>query len=135
MANPKLDAWSPDSTVTSFSSGGGNDYLWEMDVKSPSSSVGAGAKPSTNYTKNNSKVKWDASSVSKLEKDYGTGEYSTAPGLTAFDTSPVFVAQNGKLADKAKAKAAAPIAKTPTPTDPSTSAPTPSSRPYIWKYQ
>lgn len=65
--------------------------------------------------------------TSKIEKNLGTVEFSTDPGLRVFDTSPVAIAQSGSIADGAN--------RTRNIENPTTNNSGPSTRPYIWKYQ
>ncbi len=127
----KALSWGPDggNNVATVSSGGNQDRLWVDSVRAPSSS--RSNVNNTGFENDYKALSWNPDSVNKLEKNYGTGEYSTAPGLTAFDTSPVFTAQSGPLADRAGMAANAEVPKGDfTNTDQG-----PSARPYLWKYQ
>lgn len=121
----KALAWGPDggNNTATIAVGGGQDRLWADSVRAPSSS--SSDVNNTGFENDYKALSWNPDSVNKLEKNYGTGEFSAASGLTAFDTSPAFTAQSGPLASATTTSAQSSLQD---------STPKPSTRPYIWKY-
>ena len=118
--------WGP-SKVATLSAGGKSDNFRVDSVRMSSSTV-----DNTGFENDLNALSWNPDSVSKIEKNYGTGEYSTASGLVASDASSTFTPQSGRLADEAAKVRNTQVSAAG---DSTSAGSTPSTRPYIWKYQ